>query len=278
MRCLPAPQISAEVSYRASISRVQDANLKGRLEAIVNEVIAASDLLALAAATHEVTNIPTARAVGGVPRSELQKVYENRFAKLRSPGRVYYDRLVTSAPNNKCPLCAHRDVTTLDHFLPKTDYPALVVAPLNLIPACHECNHIKLAIVAATEAQVTLHPYFDDVELDEWLTAEVEQTDPPAVRFRVEPPAHWDGLLADRVTHHFDFFRLADLYSAQAADELRSIQFYLESLLSAGGQPVVTAYLASRAASCAQAHLNSWRTATYRAFATSAWFCGGGFS
>jgi hypothetical protein len=32
------------------------------------------------------------------------------------------------------------------------------------------------------------------------------------------------------------------------------------------------------AASRAHAHTNSWQTATYKAFAASTWFCGGGFA
>src|SRR4051812_15872953 len=183
MRSLPEPGISAEMSYNTSISRVRDAGLKQRLESIVGDVVAASDGLATAAATGDVASVAPATAVGGVTAEELKTVYAQRFAKLRAPGRVFYDQLLTAAPNGKCPLCAHRDVATLDHFLPQAKHPALTVAPVNLVPACSDCNKAKLDLTPTSPEAVTLHPYFDSVEADEWLAAEVRRSGPPSVRF-----------------------------------------------------------------------------------------------
>ena len=66
MRRLPEPNITADVSYNTSISRVRDASLKQRLESIVGDVVAASDGLAAAAATGNVASIARATAVGAV--------------------------------------------------------------------------------------------------------------------------------------------------------------------------------------------------------------------
>src|SRR4051794_33928597 len=102
MRSLPEPSITAEVSYNTSVSRVRDASLKRRLESIVGDVVAASDGLAAAAVAGDVASIAPATAVGAVTAAELKTVYAQRFAKLRAPGRVFYDQLLTSAPNGKC--------------------------------------------------------------------------------------------------------------------------------------------------------------------------------
>jgi hypothetical protein len=118
VRALRVPRISAEASYKTSIGRVADAQLKQRLGSIVDEVVAASNALAAAASAGTVASITPAGAVGSVTARELKAVYTQRFAKLGAPGRVVYDVLITSATNGKCPLCAHRDVSTLDHFLP----------------------------------------------------------------------------------------------------------------------------------------------------------------
>jgi hypothetical protein len=278
MRSLPVPRISAEVSYNASISRVADAILKQRLQSIVGTVVAASDGLVTAATTGTVASIPPAVAVGAVTAAELKAVYTQRFAKLRAPGRVFYDQLITSAPNGKCPLCAHRDVATLDHFLPQVAHPALTVAPMNLVPACTDCNKAKLDQTPASPETVTLHPYFDNIEAHEWLNAEVHQPRPASVRFWVEPPQQWPEVLAHRVAHHFKVFGLAKLYAAQAAEELVNIRRDLERVFEAEGQLGVTSHLTYMAGSRAHAHTNSWQTATYKAFAASTWFCGGGFA
>jgi hypothetical protein len=277
MRSLPVPRISAEVSYNTSISRVADADLKQRLQSIAGEVVAASDGLVIAAGTGTVASIVPAAAVGPVSAAELKAVYSQRFAKLRTPGRVFYDQLVTSAPNGKCPLCAHRDVATLDHFLPQAAHPALTVVPVNLVPACSDCNKAKLDRTPASPETVTLHPYFDDVEADVWLAAEVQQSAPATVRFWVQPPQQWPELLARRVAHHFRVFGLAELYTSQAAEELVNIRRDLRRVFEAEGQLGVASHLTYMAASRAHAHANSWQAATYKAFAASAWFCAGGF-
>ena len=40
----------------------------------------------------------------------------------------------------KCPFCGIGTVSTLDHYLPKSKYPALAITPKNMIPACRDCN------------------------------------------------------------------------------------------------------------------------------------------
>jgi hypothetical protein len=127
------------------------------------------------------------------------------------------------------------------------------------------------------ENEVTLHPYFDDVDDEEWLFATVIRTDPASLRFWVGSPQRWDELLTQRVNRHFDAFGLAKLYAAQAANELVNIRHHLEALYEQDGSAGVGAHLAELAASRHAAHKNSWQTAAYRAWATSAWFCEGGF-
>jgi hypothetical protein len=270
--------VTAGQSYKTSINRVQDAALKARLESIVDDIVEASNDFAQAMTAGQVTGIATHVAVGAVTAPELQAVYMYRFAKLESAGRPIYDELLAAAPNDQCPLCGHRQATTLDHFLPKAAYPSLVVAPLNLVPACKDCNKDKLDAVPAAEAEVTLHPYFDNVDDGRWLYAEVLHTHPASFAFYPHAPDGWDPLLAARLVHHFSSFRLGRLYSAQAAVELTNIRFHLQGLHDDGGAPAVAAHLQEQADSRHHAHLNSWQTALYQAMTESAWFCDGGFA
>ena len=71
---------------------------------------------------------------------------------------------------------------------------------------------------------------------------------------------------------------LGRLYSTEAADELLNIRHQLQGLYEIGGAGLVRVELEERAESCRQARSNGWRTATYEAFASSDWFCDGGFS
>jgi hypothetical protein len=248
--------------------------LEGVTQAVVDASVEFDD-----AATHtRLHQIAPQGLVGGVvTQAEMEAVYTQRMAKKGAPGRDVYDALFTSAPQGKCPLCGHRTVSTLDHHLPKALYPALAVAPLNLVPACSDCNKSKLASVPANANEETLHPYFDDIDGDRWLAAEVVLARPAALRFFVEAPAHWSATLRSRVERHFQTFGLGRLYSSEAADELLNIRHQLRAMHESGGAALVQIELRERAESCQQARRNGWRTATYQAFADSDWFCDGGF-
>ena len=105
------------------------------------------------------------------------RVYDGRMAAQGSPGRAIYDAIKVGSPNGLCPLCGQRVVATLDHYLPKSRYAALAVNPANLIPACSDCNKAKSDAVADT-----LHPYYDNIENDLWLRAELKEVRPASVQ------------------------------------------------------------------------------------------------
>jgi 5-methylcytosine-specific restriction endonuclease McrA len=275
---LDLPQLDAGDVFATCISRIRDRDLRQRMNDISDVIAEASGEFADAAAQNRLYLIAADVMVGGlVTGPEMEAVYTQRMAKKAAPGREIYDELITSAPQGRCPLCGHRTVSTLDHHLPKAHYPALAVAPLNLVPACSDCNKLKLASLPTNASEETLHPYFDDIEHDRWLHAEVLDSNPAAVRFFVEAPDNWTAVLTARVVLHFRTLGLGTLYSSGAADELLNIRHQLRKLHEAGGAQLVKLELQERAESCRDARLNGWRTATFEAFSNSVWFCDGGF-
>lgn len=275
---LDRPILDAEDVFAACISRIRDQGLKQRMTDVATDIVDASEEFDDAAAHNRLHQIVRQAMVGGlVTKAEMEAVYTNRMAKKGAPGRDAYDTLFTSAPQGKCPLCGHRTVSTLDHHLPKAHYPALAVAPLNLVPACGDCNKAKLASLPATASEETLHPYFDDITGDRWLHAEVVEEDPAALRFFVNAPAHWGAVLSARVGLHFRTLGLAKLYASEAADELLNIRHQLQIIHAAGGAAMVRAEMEERRQSASAVRVNGWRTITFEAFAESAWFCNGGF-
>ena len=65
-----------------------------------------------------------------------------------------------------CPMCGGLGNGTLDHYLPKEDYPEYSFFSKNLVPACN-CNSLRGATVKgeAYPARV-IHPYYDDFLAD----------------------------------------------------------------------------------------------------------------
>ena len=169
-------------------------------------------------------------------------------------------------------------MSTLDHHLPKARYPALAVTPINLVPACADCNRAKTDSIAKTREEQSLHPYFDDVEDESWLEAEVVEGAPAALRFYVRPPDTWDELKIGRVRYHFRLFNLAALYASHAAEELVGIRYRLTTLLDCGGGAgAVREHLQEEAESRGAIKANSWQAAVYKALANCDWYCDGGF-
>lgn len=278
MRSLARPGHSARSTYTTCISRVRDAGLAARLSAATTTVVdaaAAFDRVAASGALHQIA--PVATVAPDITTKEMGKVYTQRMAKNGAPGRGVYDEIFLSSPQGRCPLCAQRSVATLDHHLPKAHYPALAVAPLNLVPACSDCNKAKLDAVPTCAEEVTLHPYYDDLGDDVWLVARVIETRPTALRFRIAAPASWSSVLATRVTNHFRTLGLAKLYASEAAEELVNIRHQLVTLWASGGVAGVRSELKRRAVSCEVGRQNGWRAAAYQAWYKSNWFCDGGF-
>lgn len=249
------------------------------MDAVENDVILASDEFEEAASTTTLHTLPETNGVGGiVTTQEMVALYDRRFAPEGSPGRFIYDAIRSAPRFARCPLCGHGTVWTLDHHLPKQRFPALAVSPLNLVPACMECNKFKLAAVPATAEDETLHPYFDDVEDDRWLEADVVEVRPAALQFYVSAPAIWTPLLAERVQRHFKMLRLSYRYGLEAAREVVNLEKLLADLFAKGGADQVKNHLAEMAETYAATRANSWQTAMYAALADSDWFCAGGFA
>ena len=273
--------------FVSCVNGIANKGLKARLMACVSTIETASNEYATKKSTQElytITQTKTTKATkddrvinGHVTAGELKDLYTNQFVPQGTPGRILYDKLLSAPAYGICPYCGVRIVSTLDHFLPKGLYPLLSVTPVNLIPACKDCNTGKLSEYPKTSEEECIHPYYDDIEGFQWLSAEIVQSPRVAFKFSVEGPSHWSGLLTKRVKFHFKAYKLAELYSTHAAVELVNIRGALSSTFNAEGSKGVQAYLLRAATSRFDANKNSWQTAMYMAMNKDLWFCNGGF-
>jgi 5-methylcytosine-specific restriction endonuclease McrA len=202
-----------------------------------------------------------------VSRSDLLWAYTRGLVQ-NDVGRRHYDELLARAPQGRCPFCGHRDVSTLDHQLPKATYPLLAVIPDNLVPACSECNHRKNDAVATTTGTQILHPYFEDASHGRWLFARVVSLDPIALLFFAEPDSTFTVTMQARIRHQFTQFRLATLYGTQASRQITGERLRLNQLRQEGGPTAVSEHLRETAASWAATSVNCWQHAMYEAMAT----------
>ena len=197
-------------------------------------------------------------------KDDMVMLYTTKFAKKDQPGRIYYDKIKLSPTNGICPLCGIGQVATLDHYMAKTLYPALAVTPHNLIPACRDCNDPRGAVHFDSAADMTLHPYYDDAQNIEWLSAAVVSTYPICVSYTIDG-ALQDNELRNRLSNHLAVFDLKERYAKKAAEEISANRLTYQAVLDAGGLEGLRSYLQLLYTSAYSAEKNSWRTALYKA-------------
>jgi len=277
MRRLPKPTFTAAVVFDLCVRSVRDEDLKMRLKAALPIVEAAEVEYVAHGDVGRWYEIKSSIKVDKVSNKEMENLYNRTFVKsVRT--KPIYSALKKACNNDMCPLCGQRTVHQLDHYLPISLHPALAVTAINLVPACAECNKVKLAYAATTAVDQTLHPYFDDVTTIRWLYADVVQTVPASVTFRAGPPKEIGMLLQKRIVKHFNTFALGALYTSHAAEEISNLRFGLAKIAqTTDSVTAVRAHLISEAESRGAAHLNSWQTAMYEALFNSDWFCSTGY-
>lgn len=273
MKKIDKPIFKVREVFLECISTVNDQTLQSNLNdcvAILENAETDFESKFLSNSIHQIGQVGVVKAPIG--KNEMTTVYDYRMLKKETPRREYYNKLISSAAYGKCPLCSVREVDTLDHYLPKSKYPIYAVTPINLIPACFKCNKGKSISYPTNSMEQTLNPYYDNIENDEWLDAEVLKTSPISFRYFVNPPAHWQQILKDRVTNHFESYHLNELFSSHANEELRGTRNQLVNLYN-NHPDLLIAYLEDSHNSRLELGKNSWQAVMYRTLFYNTWFC-----
>lgn len=104
--------------------------------------------------------------------SDLLKLY-----KYSSKPFTLLKNAIVSRPNNRedhtCQYCTINSVNTLDHIMPKDDYPEFAVHPKNLVPACSQCNGKKSKKWITSGVFECLNPYLHQLPPVQFLFARV---------------------------------------------------------------------------------------------------------
>lgn len=203
-----------------------------------------------------------------VQNQTFKKLYVNHMSKQSSCAYDLYNKLLSSAPFNKCPYCSQGDVEELDHFLPKTDngYPEFSIVPINLVPSCHRCNHKKHEFIPTTKGNQFIHPYFiNNINEYRWLYCRIDYNieNKPTFIFYVDCPNEIETSIQECINFQFNKLELAILYSKNAANEYAGIKNIIDKYHEEKG--ILIQLLNDRAISYENHIRNSWQTAMYYA-------------
>lgn len=274
------PRFRPSTVFDSCVEAKQSEALKTRLRNIRDKIVSENKKLTIKAQASLFFEMTRAEGVPpDITKEEMEDLYTSSFSQSKVVRKKYYDKLKLGSKDDICPYCAQRNVSTLDHYLPKSHYPKLVVNPLNLVPCCMECNHIKREHYPENNEQQIINPYFDVLSDGVWLVAELKKTKvkPPIFLFSAKPDDMISPLLSERIKWHFDKFKLADLYTSQAGRQLTGIAESLKREWEQGGERSLKLALNEHYITWSKVNKNSWQSAMFAALVSSDWFVSTGF-
>ena len=198
----------------------------------------------------------------GITNKQMKDLYKSKFAKINSPGRKYYDLILSSPRGKICPFCGERIVRNLDHYLPESLYSTLVVTPSNLIPICSDCNYDKRAYEFEKPEDAPLHPYYDCIDGEIWLYAKPLQHQ--VVKYYVDCPEKWNETLKSRVGNHLILFKLDQFYALKASQEIADEIGLWKRIIEKTDLSQLVDYLNTSKSCVEENYQNSWKAALYR--------------
>lgn len=281
MNRISLPTLTPLQSYNSCVGSIIDELLRSRMLMVSNTIETYATLYIHQASLGNTCSIaPLVHVrgedplvIGDVRKSELVNLYDYYMVQ-RQPGRLTYDQILVAA-NEKCPFCGGIGrPKSLDHYLPKANYPQFSVLPQNLVPACRDCNTGKSNDLAQEPGQQPIHPYFDAdcFFMDQWVFGRVIETFPPSIEFYTRRPENWSDIDFQRASNHFSDFDLSIRYSIQAAEELGVIVDQRKGYLAASPPGDFSTFLRSISNS-PSLFANHWKKVMYQTLANSQWFC-----
>ncbi|TAJ74910.1 MAG: HNH endonuclease [Sphingobium sp.] len=280
MKKMTAPLHDPLATYDACVAAIGDFALRSIFSASrasIHEANVAFDAASQHAGWCALPRVPNGnpdvQVAGALTKRHLMDLYSDRMVGTTGPSRDIYDALMAAA-GGFCPFCGELgQVRTLDHYLPKANFPRHSVLPKNLVPCCRDCNTGKNAAFGAQAHEQALHPYLDLGHFfdERWVVAKVARLSPILVRYECIPPAHWSDTDKMRVRSHFDGYKLAYRFSLQAGGEAAKVVELRSQSLRRLTPEDFREYLVDNANST-DFVLNGWSRTMYAAFAATNWF------
>lgn len=181
MYYMSKPNFTIRNTYHMCINLITTDTVRFHLESLAESVYNYSDLYEELATENKLNefDIPDNFKVSdNIDNEWLIKLYKNYFRNSTEErcGLVYsfYSKIKNYNGNielSRCCYCNSNQVQCLDHFLPESQFNALAVNPINLVPSCDYCNKKKhhYKPVLNNENSVLIHPYYNDISNLKWL-------------------------------------------------------------------------------------------------------------
>lgn len=273
MRNLPAPMLNDRVVF-SGIAKAKSYRYKARLYKARSNVNARYKEYMIHKADLQILPLSN---IDVFCADALVKCYSSRTKLLDS----LRDKLLYPDVDDfdECPLCGIGEPSTLDHYLPKEEFPEFSIFSKNLIPICSPCNSSYKGVKWIDNGKrIFIHAYFDIFPDQTFFALNISVGAKLSLVFNaIQLPEHID--FSQLFSSHFEKLNLNDRYRRKAASEIARKKRRLEVIFRKSGSPadVANALLKEALDLRAEYSHNHWKPVLYDALARSADFCNGGF-
>ncbi len=120
-----------------------------------------------------------------------------------------------NAIRSVCQFCGINTDSTIDHYLPKENYPEFSVAHLNLIPCCPDCNSKKsVKWLNSDKERMILNLYNDIIPNMKFLFIDLEfNEDIPVGKYYLSNQSNIDNDLYKLIESHYKELDLLNRYN-----------------------------------------------------------------
>jgi hypothetical protein len=225
--------------------------------------------------------------VGGLNEAQLttpqKEAMRHAYTVETAPMTVLRGNLLERISVARCPFCGISESSTLDHYLPKEQYPEFSIFPKNLVPSCAVCNTRKRdrIMTKGTNVRMFLHPCYDAIPDLTFLAVRARmEADALILSYRLIRPVGMSAHTFQHLQSHFNELDLADRYRRMGLEHLGG-QF--PALRRAYGVGEDAGRVAAKLIEGAEdfeevSGPNYWLAKLYRALAGNEDFCDGGFN
>lgn len=168
---------------------------------------------------------------------------------------------------NKCPYCGIDKPRTIDHYLPKNDFPEFSVLPINLIPCCGHCNSKKNDRWLNHGQRMFINFYYDILPPIKFLYADInfDARSIPIVTFRLVNDGSINSAIFDLIMSHYSHLGLLAEYAEIVDEELDNIRDKIIHDTAFNANDYLSSLQVDLASMIRKYGVNYWKAALYDA-------------
>ncbi|MFA8436933.1 MAG: HNH endonuclease [Marinifilaceae bacterium] len=220
--------------YSAAVARKRDGVVKDRLKEIENEISLCFDSYQENFQHNTLLELHPKGFVAPC-KDDLLSLYDYDSFTIRE-FRKNLKKQQSRGVKSICQNCTIDSVGTLDHIVPKEEFPEFAVNPQNLFPCCSKCNSHKSDNWKDTDKGLFLNLYLDQLPKEQYLFVQIEGDDLDDIDFQyyLENRNGIDRSLFELIESHYTRLHLLERMNSKAVDEfdklLVDIQSHIEGL------------------------------------------------